>query len=77
MDLLGNLVIIPTHKEVVADEAPHPDEGAVVVWRSREADGAQLGEVCVINGIGGRDRCIGNQGSANHHGDGQCGQPAR
>jgi hypothetical protein len=36
-----------------------------------------LSEVCVIGGIGSRNRSASNQGSANHHGDGKSGQPAR
>jgi len=73
VDLLGNLVIRPTRNEIVADEAPHPGEGGVVVRRPSEADGAQLSEVCVISGIGSRNRSAINQGSANHHGDGKSG----
>src|ERR1700739_2915740 len=47
VDLLGNLVIRPTRNEIVADEAPHPGEGGVVVRWPTEAGGAQLSEACV------------------------------
>jgi hypothetical protein len=77
MDVLGNLVIRPTPPEIVADESPHPGEGGVVVRRPTEAGGAQLSEVCVISGIGGRNRSARNQGSASQNGDGQSDQPAR
>jgi hypothetical protein len=77
VDVLGNLVWRPTPPEVVADEVRHPDHGGVVVRRPSEANGAQLSEVCVISGIGIRNRSASNQGSASHNGDGQSGQPAR
>ena len=74
---LGNLVVRPTPPEIVADEVRHPDEGLLVARRPSEAEALQLSEVPVINGIGSRNRSASNQGSANHHGDGQSGQPAR
>jgi hypothetical protein len=77
VDLLGNLVIRPTRNEIVTDEAPHPSEGAVMVRRPSDAGRAQLSEVCVIGGIGSRNRSASNQRSANHHGDGKSAQPAR
>src|ERR1700722_2835284 len=77
VDVLGNLVIRPTHHEVVADEAPRRGEGYVVVGRLTEAGGAQLSEVRVVGGIGSRNRSVSNQGSVGHKWDGQSGQPAR
>jgi hypothetical protein len=71
VDLLGNLVIRPTPPEIVADEVRHPDDALVVAGRPSEAKAAQLIEVRVINGIGSRNRSGSNQGSANHHGDGE------
>jgi hypothetical protein len=76
VDLLGDLLIRPTPAEIVADQAAHPGKRGLMVRRPTEADGAQLGEVCVVGGIGGRDRSAGNQGSASHDRDGQDGQPA-
>ena len=70
VDVVGNLLWRPTPPEIVADEVCHPDEGLVVAWWPSNADAAQLSEVSVINGVGGRSRSVGNQGGANHHGDG-------
>jgi hypothetical protein len=77
VDLLGNLVVRPAPPEIVADEVRHPDDGLFVARRPSEAEGAQLIEVPVIDGIGSRNRSASNQGSASHNGDGQSGQPAR
>jgi hypothetical protein len=76
VEVLGNLIWRPTPPEFVADDVRHPDEALVVFRRPSEAEGAQLSEVCVISGIGSRNRSVSNQGSANHDGDGQSGQPA-
>jgi hypothetical protein len=70
VDVIGDLLWRPTPTEIVADEVRHPDEGLIVARRPSDADAAQLIEVCVIEGIGGRNRGVGNQGSANQHGDG-------
>jgi hypothetical protein len=70
VDVVGYLLWRPTPPEIVADEVRHPDEGFVVARRPSEAHGAQLSEVRVISGIGSRNRSVGNQGSANNHGDG-------
>jgi len=77
MDVLGNVVWRPTPPEIVADEVRHPDEGFLVSRRPSEAGAAQLIEVSVISGTGTSTRSASNQGSANQHGDGQSGQPAR
>ena len=77
VDVVGNLLWRPTPPEIVTNEVRHPDEGLLVARRPSEADTAQLSEVRVINGIGSRSRSARNQGSANHHGDGQSGQQAR
>src|ERR1700733_2076662 len=77
MYVLGNMVWRPTPPEIVADEVCHPDEGILVARRPSEAEAAQLSEVPVIGGIGTSTRSASNQGSADHHGDGQSGQPAR
>jgi hypothetical protein len=73
VDVLGNLVIRPTPAEIVADETPHPGKGGLVVRRPTEADGAQLRQVCVVGGIGSRNRSAANQGGAGHKWDGQSG----
>jgi len=75
--VLGNMVWRPTPPEIVADEVRRPDEGLLVALRPSEAEAAQLSEVRVISGIGSSTRSASNQGGANHHGDGQSGQPAR
>ena len=77
VDVLGNPVGRPTPPEIVADDPCHPDDGGFVAVRPREAHRAQLSKLAVINGIGSRNRSAGNQGSANHRGDGQCRQPTR
>jgi hypothetical protein len=77
VDALGNLVVRPTRPEIVADELRHPDESLLVARRPSEAEALQLSEVPIIDGIGSRNRTASNKGSANHHGDGQSGQPAR
>jgi hypothetical protein len=64
VDVLGNLLKRPTPPEVVADEAAHPGEGVVVVRRPSHADAAQLREVCIINGIGSRNRSARKQSNA-------------
>jgi hypothetical protein len=71
MHVLGNLGWRPTPPEVVADQERHPDQRSVMVGRPSEADGAQLGEVRVIDGVRRRDRSAGDQGGANRNGDGQ------
>ena len=77
VNVIGDLLWRPTPREVVADEVRLPDECLFRLGRSREADGAQLCQVCVISGIGSRDRSATKQGGASHHGDGKSGQPAR
>ena len=77
VEVLGYLVWRPTPPEFVADDVRDPDHALVVFRRPSEAEGAQLSEVCVISWVGRRNRSVGNQGSANHHGDSQSGQPAR
>ena len=77
VDVPGNLVWRPAPAEIVADELRHPDHGGVVFGRPGEAGGAQLSKVCVIDGIGGRNRSAGEEGGTNHCGDGHSGQQAR
>ena len=77
VNVRGDLVWRPTPPEVVTDELPHPDQRRLVALGPRETEAAQLSQVRVVNGIGGRDRDAGEQGSANRKGDGQFGQPAR
>ena len=77
VDTLGDVVWRPTPPEIVADEVRHPDDGLLVALGPGEAEGAQLIELAVISGIGGRNRTASSQGSAGHDGDGKSGQPAR
>jgi transposase len=77
VDVVGNRVWRVTPPVVITDEVRHREDGLVAVWGPSQAEGAQLSEVRVISGIGSRYRSASNQGSANHHGDGKPGQPAR
>jgi hypothetical protein len=69
VDVLGNLVWRPAPAEIVANELRHPDHGGVVSGRPGEACGAQLSKVCVISGIGSRNRSAREEGGADHCGD--------
>jgi len=76
VNVVGDLLWLPTPSEVVADEVRLTDERLIRIGRPSKADSAQLCEVGVISGSGSRNRSATNQGSASHHGDGKSGQPA-
>lgn len=76
VNVVGDLLRRPTPPEIVTDEVSRPDERVLVAVGPREAGAAQLIEVCVIPGIGRRNRSAGNQGSGGDHRDGESGKPA-
>ena len=74
VDVLGNLLRRPAPPEVVADEVGHADHALIVLRRPGEADGAQLSEISVADGIGARTRSASEQSGSSHNGDSQSGQ---
>jgi len=75
VNVCGNRVRRFSSHAICADLVAHGDDVGVVSRRPSKAERVHFAEECVIGGIRDRNRSARNQGSANHHGDRQSGQP--